>query len=77
MDHQGSTFLTQVKPLTEGNDQQIMMAQSGLGEQAPFEVLPRGSFEVLPKTSLIEESKFVGETAAGSSMMMFDDSKMQ
>jgi len=46
-----------------------MMAQSGLGEQA--------SFEVLPKTSSIEESKLIGDTAAGSSMMMFDDSKMQ
>jgi len=66
---QGSTFLTQVKVLAETNEQQIMMAQSGLGEQA--------SFEVLPKTSSIEESKLIGDTAAGSSMMMFDDSKMQ
>jgi len=74
---QGSTFLTQVKPLTDTNEQLIMMAQSGLGEQAPFEVLPKGSFEVLPKTSSIEESKLIGDTAAGSSMMMFDDSKMQ
>jgi len=47
----------------------MMMAQSGLGEQA--------SFEILPKTNLIEESKIIGETAAGSTIMMFDDSKMQ
>ena len=51
----------------------MLMAQSGLGNQASFEVLPKTN-----SAAFIEgqESKIVADTAAGSSMMMFDDSKM-